>query len=269
MKGHTHALSGAAAWLAVTSPSVIATGGYDQSTSVCLAGSVLCAGAALLPDVDHHNGTIAHSLPPLSGVVCKNVEHLSGGHRHATHSWLGVAIFSVMTWASTLGVATIGGRTVAIGAGIVAAIMIAFAAKSLKLTDGLGLKGNAGSFLKSNAGSWFIAIAGAGCATWFLDYQWTWLVACVGIGAFIHCVGDTLTVEGVPWLWPWNPKPPAVIRPLVKWIWHSNGYFAFPILGHTESSREEFFGVLLGGYVVYQIVYFASIATATPIPYVI
>lgn len=263
MKGHSHALSGAAAWLAVTSPSVIAIGGYEQRIAVSLGGAVLCAGAALLCDADHHSGTIAYSLPPVTKFATKHIEHLSGGHRHATHSWFGIAVFAALAWLSTLLVITIHGRPVALGAAIFAVPLVAFAAKALRLTS------DAGMFLSSKVGIWVLSLGTVGTLTWFADYQWTWLVPCVAIGAFLHCLGDSLTVEGVPWLWPWNPAPPKGAQKILKVIWGKNGYFRFPILGHTESAREEFFSLLLAAYCIYQIVFWASIAAHTPIQYVI
>ena len=55
-------------------------------------------GAALVPDADHHNATIAHSLPPLSNAVCAGVGALAGGHRRGTHSLIGLAAFVAVAW---------------------------------------------------------------------------------------------------------------------------------------------------------------------------
>src|SRR5690606_39936828 len=52
------------------------------------AGPVVCAGAALLPDIDHHNGRIANTFGPITQHMCKWIGKISGGHRQATHSIL-------------------------------------------------------------------------------------------------------------------------------------------------------------------------------------
>lgn len=44
-----------------------------------VTGALVTAGAAMLPDADHHNATIAHSLPPLSNAMCAGIGKLAGG----------------------------------------------------------------------------------------------------------------------------------------------------------------------------------------------
>ena len=64
MMGVTHATSGAAAWIAITSTlPLVSSGAYPLDPVGVLAGTAVCAGAALLPDADHHSATIAHSVP--------------------------------------------------------------------------------------------------------------------------------------------------------------------------------------------------------------
>ena len=59
MMGHSHALSGAVAWLALA-PATAAATHHSLSGASVLGGTLACAGAALLPDLDHPDGTIAH-----------------------------------------------------------------------------------------------------------------------------------------------------------------------------------------------------------------
>src|SRR3954465_3160274 len=97
--GFTHATSGTAAWFAVTAAlPAFGPGIAPLEPAGVLAGAMVCAGAALLPDADHHNATIAHSLPPLSNAVCAGVGTLSGGHRQGTHSLIGIAVFTLIAW---------------------------------------------------------------------------------------------------------------------------------------------------------------------------
>lgn len=265
MQGYSHALTGAAGWLALSSSATftvphsspilanetiqLGTGLLNYSPETALTGSIVCAGAALANDMDHHSGTIAHSLPPLTNVLCLGVEKVSGGHRHGTHSLLGIFAFIVLTWIASLFTITVEGRTVAIGAGIVVVPLIAFAMKAL----GIRL-GSRGSILNTAIGPWIVSLGTAGLATYFLDEKWPWLPLAVGLGTLIHCMGDALTVQGVPWLWPWNPAPPKkllalpVLGSVAKRTWQRNGYFRFDILDETGSIRESIFSTLVGLY---------------------
>src|SRR5690606_30760854 len=92
MMGHAHATTGAAAWVAITTVGAEPLGLAPLGVEQILAGALVTAGAALLPDADHHSGTIAHSLPPLSNIVTSAVGTIAGGHRHATHSLLGILV---------------------------------------------------------------------------------------------------------------------------------------------------------------------------------
>ena len=51
-----------------------------------VAGAIICAGAAMLPDLDHPSATIAQTFGPVTWGLSKAVAWLSGGHRDATHS---------------------------------------------------------------------------------------------------------------------------------------------------------------------------------------
>ncbi|NKX50691.1 metal-dependent hydrolase, partial [Arthrobacter deserti] len=111
MMGAHHAIPGAAAWVALTTQYRIEldwisvpAGFGEQAVTVgaglldvgplgVLTGALVSAGAALVPDADHHNATIAHSLPPVSRVVCAGIGSVAGGHRRGTHSVAGIAAF--------------------------------------------------------------------------------------------------------------------------------------------------------------------------------
>lgn len=248
MKGYSHAITGAAGWMAVTSTSSLALGAYEVSASVSIAGSLLCAGAALVPDMDHRNGTIAHSLPPVTELMANGVETISGGHRHGTHSILGIAAFTALAYVSLLLTFDASGRAVALGAGIYAVFLTAFALKALGISRALGNSIGSStikSVLGSTLGPWLLSLGTAGVVTWYFDYQWDWLIVCVALGTFIHILGDGLTPQGVPWLWPWNPAPPQVLKRIpvigavVKTLWRDNGYFRLPLLGTVDLDRKR------------------------------
>lgn len=288
MQGYNHALSGATVWLGLTSTSQLAftallsdanTAPFlDYSPAISLAGAILCAGAALLPDIDHPNATIAYSLPGVTKVIAEGVHGVSGGHRHGTHSWIGIGTFALLTYLLGFGTLTTHGRTIALGSGVLAVFLVAFAVKALGLTRGWGGgRGFAGllkALLRSWLGPWLISVGTAGAATWYLNYRWDWLPLAVLVGVFLHNTGDSLTEERVPWLWPWNPRRPATLRntPLLDSIsgffWSDNGYFGIPVLGETNSTREMLFGAAMGLYVAYLALYEVTVLYGdTPLLY--
>ncbi len=242
MMGVHHAVSGAAAWIAVTSVShaIPAWGFYPLSGGQVALGALICAGAALLPDADHPNATIAHSVPVAGKAVTSLVAATSGGHRHGTHSGLSavVAIIAcfIFPWFGL--VTTTPMSPYVIGAGVVAAALLAFAVKVLKIVR-----------------SWFVAwltgIAISAAITWFMPAQWVWLPAAVAIGWVTHLVGDFLTVGGLPIFWPLKPRPPK------GWgnspLWSNGGYFSLPLLGRAGSWREWVLAIPLWLYAVYGI----------------
>lgn len=288
MRGYSHATSGAAGWLALTSASTVALDWASVAPPVALAGAVLAAGAALAPDCDHPSGTIAWSLPtvqvfgvPLipspTRLLCKGVSAVSGGHRHGTHSIIGIAAFTGLTWAAARVTVPIASHTISL-ATIIAVLLAAFALKAFGVSKDLGrdlTRGTRGGrglldslieavgalvgfVLRTWLGSWLLAVGGIAVLTVHYEWQWTWLWLPMLIGCTLHVIGDSLTTGGVPWLWPLNPKPPRWLRkvPLLRRVWRSNGYFGFPILGDTDEeatiwSREGLMTLALGAYALY------------------
>ena len=93
MLGHSHALSGA-----VTGAAAGAILHLPVPQAVALAG--FTAGMALLPDLDKCGSSPARCLGFVSEVVAWVIGRASGGHRHATHSFLGIALFTGLAWLS-------------------------------------------------------------------------------------------------------------------------------------------------------------------------
>jgi len=192
-------------------------------------GALVTAGAALLPDVDHHNSTIAHSGGAVTRAVAGVAERAAGGHRHGLHSLLAIAGFYF--GATYLGswrheVPVLG--DVPAGSALMFLALVAFALKALKLSKG-GI-----------ARLWLTALAGTVAILYFAPDQLEWLPTSILLGVIVHLVGDFLTVGGLPLLWPWIPKPPRALDsvPVLRSIWQSNGYVAIPVLGKTGSARE-------------------------------
>lgn len=231
MMGGHHAASGAAAWIAVTASTPIALGLYPVSDVGVLTGALVCAGAALLPDADHHSGTIAHSLPPVSEGVTRVAANVSGGHRGGTHSLLGIAAFTAIAWAAgQLTITTERFGEVLIGPGIIAVLLISFALRALHLTN------------RVKPWSWAASLTLAGLVAVYAPEEWFWMPFCVGLGSLVHVLGDLLTTHGVPLLWPLRFRSPRWVRKARALpfddVWRANGNISVPLLGNAGSWRE-------------------------------
>lgn len=260
MMGPHHAACGAASWLLLTTrftvdlsaaaallPAVphsltIGFGAVQATPGAVLAGAIVTAGAALLPDADHRHATIAHSLPPLSNMMCRSIGKLSGGHRHGTHSILGLAAFvlvAVLAGMWTLTVEPFG--LIFPGAGALAVLVGAFTAKTLKVIPDTMRKF-----------PWILGLAVGAFVTLNSPQEQYWFPLAVGLGVAVHIVGDILTTGGCNLLWPITIKPPRFVRsvPVLRDIFKRNGNIAIPILGNAGSWREWLLLVPLSGYVV-------------------
>ncbi|MBE3015180.1 metal-dependent hydrolase [Microbispora sp. NEAU-D428] len=197
MMGHSHALSGAAVWLAVA-PALVALPeavGHPELATMTgpiltppelVAGAVVCAGAAMLPDLDHPSATIAQTFGPVTWLLSKGVNFVSGGHRHATHSLL----FSVLMG---VGAHLLGDRY-AIGRDILVVLMIGLAIRAV----GIGVPGKTLTSAIVNVG----LTAGLFLSFMTLGVTYSWLGLAIGVGCLVHVIGDCLTERGCPVLWP-------------------------------------------------------------------
>lgn len=230
MMGYSHSISAAAAWLALNEAGVL---GIDDPTTLAVT-TLAAAGAGMLPDIDHHNGTIAHSIPPVSRWVALLVGRLSGGHRKGTHSLVGLAAF----WA----LAFFADRLTYAGIPVLALALAGFA-------GGLALR----TF--KAPGGWLGALAVV-AGTIYTDslalMPWAVLT-----GATAHILGDALTTRGV------NPFWPATIKPVVpSKLWRKSGYMALPILGDAGSARENFLTAALTVYIgAYTLAFFGFLTS--------
>lgn len=212
MLGRTHALTGLCAGLAV-SPLVVGT--FAQA----LLFSVVTAGYALLPDLDHPGARASRLLGPVTGVLSRGVragsrwlylrtrgprdERHDGEHRHATHT---VAFALLAGTAAALGT-WLGNVWVPVG---IVALGILLAVDAL--------------------GDWVLPAAGICAAAWWgsvggdalgiLAGTGPTLGIAVAVGCVTHCLGDAATLSGCPFLWPipiagetWAEiRPPRALR---------------------------------------------------------
>lgn len=240
MMGYSHAVSGAAGWLAVTSAAA-GFGWYPLEPTTILAGTILCAGAALLPDADHPSATISYSIPVVGKAVTGALGSATGGHRKGMHTIWAVAVVLVI-WLLTSFVSNIETQwgPVNVVAFVTTLGLTAFATKVLRIVKNWFL-------------AWLTGLAFAVTLHFLMPESWMWIPVCVTLGYLIHLLGDFLTKGGIAWFYPWLPKPPEALvnTPVVNRLWQKNGYFSFPILGLTGSWRENILAMLMLLYVLY------------------
>ncbi|WP_214107524.1 metal-dependent hydrolase [Acrocarpospora catenulata] len=196
MMGHSHALSGALVWLGIApalaalpsavSPELAGVVGSVLTPSELVAGALICAGAAMLPDLDHPSATIAQTFGPVTWALSKAVNWVSGGHRNATHSLL----FAVVMGFGAHFLA----ENYPIAKDVLVVLSIGLAIRAI----GIGVPGKRLASAMVN-----VALTAGLFATFLtLGVQYAWLGLAIGIGCFVHVVGDCLTERGCPVLWP-------------------------------------------------------------------
>jgi membrane-bound metal-dependent hydrolase YbcI (DUF457 family) len=211
MMGPSHALSGAAAWL-TGSLALAHFAHYHQSPVEIAVGTAMCAGGALLPDLDlsgrvtkdEGGATVAHTFGVASLFLAECIEklslgiydltrmrrdpHLHNGHRTFTHTLpfnigVGIGVFELCLHF---------GKPAVLGV--------------LFFTFAMALRG---LFQKwARRAGWLIVtlVAAAGA---FGAYErlaggrgYPMLGIALGIGGIVHLLGDMLTSHGCPILWP-------------------------------------------------------------------
>ena len=179
MLGHSHALSGGVAGLAagiflhLPIPQTAALAGFT-------------AGMALLPDLDKCGSSPARSLGFVSESVAWVFGRISGGHRHATHSFLGIAVFTALAWVSCHFRADWGGKA---GLALLMTLSVSAALEALHLARG---------HLADLAG---VAVAAA--EIWY-GYGLRLIPVAVLLGCATHITGDMLTDSGCMLGFPWS-----------------------------------------------------------------
>jgi membrane-bound metal-dependent hydrolase YbcI (DUF457 family) len=172
MMGRSHALSGATVWLLGTAAAH--TLGAHPSVLGTAAGTIVCAGSALLPDIDHHSSKIARATSVVIGPI-------------------DVGVWSWGPWR--------------IGPALAAARFSAWVhERSREPTERPNRSGHrafthTGLFALGVGSAVMQALLVA--SIWLpLLAGWSWLGAAVAAGCLTHTLGDSLTVSGVPLWWP-------------------------------------------------------------------
>lgn len=234
--GPTHATSGAAAWAAVCWLS----GGIGHPIPVdqIVVGALVCAGGALLPDLDTGGSMAARTFGAPTRLLGRGLGKASawiyrrtrgsrdgardGGHRTFTHT----AVFAVL-----VGVMT--SETITLVGAVAAAVV-------LLVSVGLALRGLLHRWAsRSDIAS---VIAGAVVVTvlaWpvLSSQSWWWLGIPLGLGCLVHDLGDATTKTGVPLLWPLCLAPGQRWYPVAlprRWRMRTGGEFelkrVFPVV---------------------------------------
>ncbi|MFI6937972.1 metal-dependent hydrolase [Streptomyces sp. NPDC050418] len=232
MMGPAHSLSGAAAWLGVGAAAAALD--HPMPWPVLVVGGLICAGAALAPDLDHKSATISRAFGPLSRALCGIVDTLSygvykatkstrdsrrtGGHRTLTHTWL----WAVMIGVGFSALAVLGGRWAVLA---ILFIHLVLAVEGL-LWRAARVSSDVLVWLLGATSAWILAgildQPGNGSGWLFTGdgQEYLWLGLPVLLGAVVHDIGDSLTVSGCPMFWPlpiagkrWYPVgPPKPMR---------------------------------------------------------
>jgi hypothetical protein len=211
MMGPSHALSGAAVWLS-GSLAVDYFAHYHQTPLQLAVGTAMCAGGALLPDMDlsgrvltdQGGATVAHTFGRVSLFVAECVEklslgvynltrtkhdpHLHNGHRTLTHT----LVFNVGVGVGVAALCNAYGRW--------AVISVLF------LTFAMALRGLFARWAQ-RAGWVIVTLASAAAAFGVFERLpgergYPVLGVAIGVGGIVHLVGDMLTSHGSPVFWP-------------------------------------------------------------------
>jgi membrane-bound metal-dependent hydrolase YbcI (DUF457 family) len=188
VQGRDHALTGAVAFAAVAPL-------LHLTVLSVAAGTAVTAGAALLPDIDEPGSTIARQGGFLTTGLAWVIHRVSGGHRKGTHSFLGVAVFTVAALAAGSWQAAQPGRWQhLLPAALVLALLFAAAFHALHLG---GHHGDAAGIALAAAVVW---------KGWDLALVTPWkvsiLAVCAVLGMLGHIAGDMLTHGGCPVWYP-------------------------------------------------------------------
>ncbi|GAA3734933.1 membrane-bound metal-dependent hydrolase YbcI (DUF457 family) [Spinactinospora alkalitolerans] len=189
MMGHSHALSGVVGWMAIV-PLVQGTEfwgvRFDLGPGEIIAGSLVCAGAALIPDLDHKSSTITQTYGFVTRALSALLNWMFGGHRNGTHSLLFALLMGALTQVLAL--------WSPLAVQIFVFLLIGIAMNGL----GFGMDKNRTAAEIINA----LGTAGITLALYTSGTDYSWIGLAVAFGCLLHFAGDMATEMGVPLLWP-------------------------------------------------------------------
>lgn len=237
MMGTDHALSGALVGSAVVT--VARFSGHPTTLTTAAVIILATAGYALWPDIDHPSATAARAFGPLS-------------HGLATAlNWLGEAVFAITSGRRdkprrdghrTITHTLVFAITSGIGAYALARAWPYWGALVLLFVGfSLAGRGLAGDWAKRNG--WLVLSAVAAALAFLAmlvepNLSPELLGVAVALGSFTHCLGDSCTLAGCPWLWP---------IPIAGQAWYPIGTPQFLRFrtGTEEYDGEDYLRVLM------------------------
>lgn len=187
--GHSHALSGAVGWMAlvpVLDGTEVLGVTFHMGPGEIIAGALVCAGSALIPDLDHKSATITQTYGVFTQTLGAFLNWAFGGHRNGTHSLL----FALLMGALAQGLALWSEMAVQ----IFVFLLMGIAFNGL----GFGMDKNRTASGIINA----MVTAGITLALFSAGTDYSWMGTAVALGCLLHFVGDIATHMGVPLLWP-------------------------------------------------------------------
>lgn len=194
MMGPTHALSAGVVFLAVASP--LSHYVHHLTPMTAAVGTVVAAGAGLLPDLDHPSATPARSFGPLSKGAAWTIGKIGGGHRHGTHSIIGTGVFVALAVAATHNIWAL---TFTLWLCIGLAVRALWKHPHNRPNGKLDYRDVAGLIHAAIAAFLAYRLARSGMDPVVVPWA-------LGIGYVTHLIGDSMTERGVNWFWPYHRR---------------------------------------------------------------
>jgi membrane-bound metal-dependent hydrolase YbcI (DUF457 family) len=213
MLGKSHAISGAAVWLSGAAVAQLA--GWDPNMTAVWVGAGVCAGCALIPDIDHPNSSVTLAAGPITKGISWTLARVGvfvhahtktradtpdlDAHRTITHT---------LVWALLWGGLTAWGQQ-RLGPWMAAALVFLVTALGTKTAlpkkhRSFHLRWRQGRWRRRMKVSTPLTVGTLSAAAIYplTPGQGWWLGLAVFTGLLTHCLGDAVTNSGCPLLWP-------------------------------------------------------------------
>jgi membrane-bound metal-dependent hydrolase YbcI (DUF457 family) len=161
---------------------------FKFPVSDAIIGTAACAGAALLPDIDHPRSTVSNTYGPLTRGLSWVMNTLTGGHRRGTHSLPGIFVMGLLAQAGVLYRETTAGM---IGLSLIMSLLASALVRLLRIPG----------WLDDLAP--IPVVVGLVCLT---DISLDILPVAIMAGCVVHVAGDILTKTTCPVFWPFSNK---------------------------------------------------------------